>query len=56
VTPRPFPLFGLPHLATIAAIPLLAALLAWIGRKSPSAADAVRIGLGLFLLVNELIW
>jgi len=53
---RQFPLLGAAHLLTIAAIPALAAVLAWIGRKSAAASNRVRIGLGLVLLVDELAW
>lgn len=54
--PTQFPLLSAAHLAIIAAIPALAALLAWLGRKSARASNAVRIGLGLFLLMVELVW
>jgi hypothetical integral membrane protein (TIGR02206 family) len=49
-------LFGPAHVAIIAAIPVVAALLSWIGRKSRLAAKRVRVGLGIFLLWNEVIW
>lgn len=51
-----FPLFGAAHLAVIGGIPATAALAAWMGRRSARAANAVRIGLGLFLLIDELAW
>jgi hypothetical protein len=51
-----FHLFGPAHLAIIAAVPVVSAGLASIARQSAPAARRVRIGMGLFLLVNELIW
>ena len=51
-----FRLFGLAHLAIIAAIPLIALGLSALCRTSRSASVLIRRGLGLFLLVNELIW
>jgi len=51
-----FRLFGPAHLAIVAAVPAAAAGLAFIARRSPPAARRVRLGLGLSLLVNELIW
>jgi hypothetical integral membrane protein (TIGR02206 family) len=51
-----FRLFGPAHLAIIAAIPALAAVLAAVSRKSSLARVIVRRGLGTFLLLNELIW
>jgi len=51
-----FHLFGPAHLAIVAAVPAVSAGLASIARRSPGAARGVRVGLGVFLLVNELIW
>ncbi len=51
-----FQLFGVVHLAIIAAMFLTAGLLAWWSRRWPGAAGAIRVGLGLLLLANELVY
>ena len=49
-------LAGWAHLAIIAAIPTAAAILAAYARKNPHGGHRVCIGLGTFLLVNEMSW
>jgi hypothetical integral membrane protein (TIGR02206 family) len=49
-------LFGPAHLAIIAAIPGLAGLLAFFGRRDRHLAARIRIGLGTFLLLSEIAW
>ena len=51
-----FQLFGAPHLAILIATPLAGLALGWLARGSASRGKAVRISLGVFLAVNELIW
>jgi hypothetical integral membrane protein (TIGR02206 family) len=51
-----FRLFGPVHLAIIAAIPGVAGILSWFGKRNPAAARWIRLGLGTFLLLNEAIW
>lgn len=51
-----FRLFGLAHLAIIAAIPLIALELSTLCRRSRRASVWIRRSLGFFLLANELIW
>jgi hypothetical protein len=47
-----FRLFGLTHLAILAAVPAAAAGLAAICRRSAGRAEATRLTLGFFLLIN----
>jgi hypothetical integral membrane protein (TIGR02206 family) len=49
-----FHLFGPVHLAIIGSIPAFAAALAWVGRRSRTAARCVRFGLGFLLLASEI--
>jgi hypothetical integral membrane protein (TIGR02206 family) len=51
-----FVLFGPAHLAILAAIGAVAVGLTWIGRKNPAVTRPVRLILGFFLLINELVW
>lgn len=51
-----FVLFGLPHLAVLVSLPVVAMLLARLARSSPARGRAVRVALGVFLAVNELTW
>jgi hypothetical integral membrane protein (TIGR02206 family) len=51
-----FQVWSWPHLAILAAVPLVAAGLAWIARRSPAAARAIRLCLGWGILLNELLW
>lgn len=51
-----FQLFGPVHLAILASIPLLTWVLAMAARRVPATATPIRLSLGVFLLVNELIW
>jgi len=49
-------LFGALHLTILIVIAVLAATLAWLGRKELLPAKRLSWGLGLALAVNELIW
>ncbi len=49
-------LFGLEHGLILLAIAAAAALLSRTSRRSESVARAIRIGLGVFLAVNEAVW
>lgn len=51
-----FELFGPAHLAIIAAVPSIALSLSVLCRRSHLASLWVRRSLGVFLLINELIW
>ena len=51
-----FRLFGPPHLLILAMVPVLAALLTLAARRNPKAAYWIRIGLGSFIVLNELAW
>ncbi len=49
-------LFGPAHLAILASIAAVSAALAWRSRKSALAARRIRLALGTFLAVNEIVW
>jgi hypothetical integral membrane protein (TIGR02206 family) len=51
-----FVVFGPAHFLIMAAVPAAGAMFAWFGRRSQTSARRLRLGLGLLLLVNELIW
>lgn len=51
-----FVLFGPAHFAFMAAIPVAAFLLTRAARASTTRARRIRLSLGWFLLVNELVW
>lgn len=51
-----FHLFGPAHLLILAAIPASAAALSFTVRRRPACAYRVRLSLGGFLAINELIW
>lgn len=49
-------LLGPAHLAIVASIPAVAALLAWWARRGATVGQRIRIGLALLLLILQLIW
>ena len=49
-------LLGLPHLAILAAIPALAAALAWLARRRAARGRRIAIALGCLLALNEIVW
>ena len=49
-------LFGSAHIALLSATALAAALLAALCRRRPSVRRAVRLALGLGIMINEIIW
>ena len=51
-----FHLFGPAHLLILAAVPATAAGLSWWSRKNQASGRRIRLGLGTFLLINELVW
>ncbi len=48
--------FGTAHTLILLAIIALSAVLAWASRRSNPAARVIRLSLGSFLAVNELVW
>jgi len=55
VTPH-FHLFGPVHLLILAAAPSTGLTLAWAARRNAAVGRGLRLALGAFLAVNELIW
>ena len=51
-----FSLFGPVHLAILACVPLLAAVLAWMDRSARRWRESVRLALACALIVNSIVW
>jgi hypothetical integral membrane protein (TIGR02206 family) len=54
--PPDFTLFGAAHLSILASLPLTAAALALLSRRTTHLARGIRLAAGWFLLINELVW
>jgi hypothetical integral membrane protein (TIGR02206 family) len=48
--------FSTVHLLILGAVPAVAAALSWAGRRDPATGHVIRVLLGGFLAVNELVW
>lgn len=51
-----FEMFSAAHIAVLASVPLLSMTLARAARASAAAERAIRLSLGVALMVNELVW